>query len=183
MGDKGPKYIGKLVEFERRKIDSHGLRGFVLVVSDTLTLLNVLTDEFRLGGFTVIRNVDVTGFSILDRDTHFAHRAVRLMKRKPRARPGVDITDWKTALVSAQHRFPLLALHPEARDPGVCYIGRIARLTEKTVTLHEIDTTAAWDGLGRHRLEDLTRLEFGGGYEDALWRVAEDEGKVPPIGV
>lgn len=183
MGANEPKYIGKLVEFERRKIDAHKLRGFVLVVSDNLTLFSVLTDNFVIDGFSVIRNVDVTRFAIFDRDTHFVNRALRLKGRKPRAHPRVDINNWNAALVTAQRRFPLLTIHPEARDPDICYIGRIAKLTEKTVTLHEISPVAAWNGQRRHRLGDITRLEFGGGYEDVLWRVAEDNGGVPPIGV
>src|SRR5260221_6667661 len=174
MGSKETHHIGKLVEFERRRIDPQKLRGFVLRVCDKLTLLNILTEEYSLNGFAVIRNIDVTRFSIFDRDTQYANRVIRLNGLRPRARPSVGISNWNTALVSAQGRFPLLKIHVEVRNPEVCYVGRVAKLTEKTVTLHEIDPVGVWDGQRRHRLEDITRLDFGGGYEDALWRVAED---------
>ena len=179
---RSPPTVGSFVRFERRKLDPHRLYGFVLAVSDTLTLLNEFADFVR-GGFAVVRNADVTGYCIYDRDTYFVNRALRLKGLRPRVSPRVDIRNWSTALLTAQRRFPLITIHPETRDPGCCYIGRIARLTEKTVTLHEIDSTALWDAQHRHRLVDITKLDFGGAYEDALWRVAVEDDKVPPIGV
>jgi hypothetical protein len=28
-------------------------------------------------------------------------------------------------------------------------------------------------------MSDLTKVDFGGGYEDALWRVAKEENRIP----
>jgi hypothetical protein len=49
-------------------------------------------------------------------------------------------------------------------------------MTEKTVTLRKIDIEANWvKQPERFRLGDITRVEFGGGYETALWQVAEQD--------
>jgi hypothetical protein len=176
-------YIGTLVEFERSKIDEFELRGIVLDISEEFTLLNVLTDDFRLNGFAVIRNEYVTRYRVYDSDDYFLNRALRLKGIKPGRRPKVDLQNLAAALVSAQRLFPLITLHPEQKRRDVCYIGRIVGITEKTITLHEIEPGAEWGRPRRHRLCDITKIDFGGGYEDALWRVAVEDGHVPPIGV
>jgi hypothetical protein len=62
-------------------------------------------------------------------------------------------------------------------DPSVCYIGTVASLTEKTVTMRMIDPDARWADAKRLRFENLTKVEFGGGYEEALAMVAKDRTK------
>jgi hypothetical protein len=58
-------------------------------------------------------------------------------------------------------------------------VGAFVRSTAKTVALFEISPTAEWEKVTRFRVADITRLDFGGGYEDALWRVAAEDGRSP----
>jgi hypothetical protein len=173
------QYINQVVDFKRPKIDDEYLRGFILDYSDTLTLLNVLDSDFYLNGFTVIRNSDITHYRTYDNEDYFLNRALRLKSIKARRKPAVDLTDWKTLLLSAQKLFPLLTIHREAISNEVCYIGKLVSVTEKTFTLYEIDPSAEWDRPYRRRLSDLTKVDFGGGYEDALWRVAKEDDLIP----
>lgn len=175
------RYLKKVVDFKRSKIDEHDLRGVVLAYSDTLTLLNVLDDDFYFNGFTVFRNSDVTHCKAYDDKDHFVNRALRLKSEKPQRKPKVDLTDWKALLISAQALFPLITIHQEAIANQVCYIGRLTSMTEKMFSMYEINTNAEWDRTYRRKLIDLTRVDFGGGYEDALWRVAEEDDLIPKI--
>jgi hypothetical protein len=170
------QYLNTLVEFERKEIDPHALRGFVLGTSDDLTLLQVVTDDFALNGYTVLRNSDVTGYTVYDSPDYFLTRALRLKRIKPGRRPRVDLRSWPALLATANEKFPLVTIHREAVSNEVCYIGRVSTLGPKTFILEEIDPVAEWVGRGRYRYSDLTRVEFGGGYEDALWRVAQEAG-------
>lgn len=72
------------------------------------------------------------------------------------------------------HQFyPLITVHRESIDRGVCYIGQVEALKPKTFTLRTIDPYSEWDGKRRIRYEDVTLIEFGGNYEQGLWMYAE----------
>ncbi len=169
-------HINQIVEFDRGKLDPHLLRGFVLGYSETLTLLNELTDDYFLNGYSVIRNQDVVSYSAYDSPDYFLNRALRLKGIKPKRAPKVDISDWPHLLKTANKLFPLITIHRELISTSVCYIGTIQSTRAKTFDLFEINPDAEWDRERKYRFADLTRVDFGGGYEDALWRVAEDDG-------
>lgn len=175
------QYLNQVVDFKRPKLDEEYLRGFVLDYSDTLILLNVLDSNFYLNGFTVVRDIDVTRVRTYDNKDYFLNRALRLKSIKPKRKPRVDLANWKTLLLSAQKLFPLITIHREAISNEVCYIGKVVSATEKTVTLYDIDPRAEWDRPYRRRLSDLTKVDFGGGYEDALWRVAKEDNHIPEM--
>lgn len=69
--------------------------------------------------------------------------------------------------------FPLVTLHTEVADPDVCYIGRPVQLTSRVVT---IGPDATWDDDEWLTLAwaDVTRIDFGGDYAQALALVAGD---------
>ncbi|HZS04258.1 MAG TPA: hypothetical protein VFD58_05430 [Blastocatellia bacterium] len=173
------EYLNQVVDFKRPKIDDEYLRGFVLDYSDSLTLLNVLDHNFYLNGFTVIRNSDITGYRAYDKDDYFLNQALRLKSIKAARKPKVDLSNWASLLLTAQKLFPLLTIHREAISSNVCFVGKLVSVTEKTFTLYDIDPDANWDRPCRRKLADLTKVDFGGGYEDALWRVAKEENLIP----
>src|SRR5262245_27406909 len=92
------QYLNQIVDFRRPKLDEGYLRGFVIDQSDALTLLNVIDDNFRLNGFTVFRNSDVTRYRTYDNKDYFLNRALRLKLIAPERKPRVDLTSWKTLL-------------------------------------------------------------------------------------
>jgi hypothetical protein len=173
------EYLNQVVDFKRPKIDDEYLRGFVLDYSDSLTLLNVLDFNFYLNGFTVIRNSDITSYRTYDKGDYFLNRALRLKSIKSARKPKVDLSNWASLLLTAQKQFPLLTIHREAIARDICYIGKLVSVTEKTFTLYDIDPDANWDRAYRRKFADLTKVDFGGGYEDALWRVAKGENLIP----
>ena len=85
---------------------------------------------------------------------------------------GVDITSMKQAAASAGAEFTLITIHRERIKRGVCYIGKLLRTSQRAVTILAIDPQAEWDEAESHRLADITLLEFGGAYEDLLFRLA-----------
>jgi hypothetical protein len=96
--------------------------------------------------------------------------------RSPRTQ--VNLSEGADALiVSAASYFPLLTLYAEREDPVHCYIGRPVSWTRERLVWQEMDLDAAWgEELCEWDLSDITRVDFGGGYETALARVAELRG-------
>lgn len=173
------EYLNQVVDFKRPEIDDEWLRGFVLDYSDSLILLNVLDHNFYLNGFSVIRSSDIAKYRTYDKDDYFLNQALRLKSIKPARKPKVDLGNWAVLLGTAQNSFPLLTIHREAISRDICYIGKLVSVTEKTFTLYDIDPDANWDRARRRKFADLTKVDFGGGYEDALWRVAKEENLTP----
>jgi hypothetical protein len=105
------------------------------------------------------------------------HEAV-LKKRGIRfpRKPRVDVKSLAKLLFSANKAFPLVTIHREKADGSVCWIGRVVDLSNGRLTLLEIGPDAAWDDqLNTYRLSEITRVDFGGDYENALYLIGESK--------
>ncbi|MCA1594280.1 MAG: hypothetical protein LC754_16965 [Acidobacteria bacterium] len=168
-----------LVKLSRKPLDQFSLYGFVLSCSETLTLLHVLDkDTFTLNGYSVIRNEDVSLYAVYDRpDYYFDSRVLKLKGIKPEPKPEISIATLPELLNSINMNFPLIAIHREKISDEECFIGRLSGMTPKTFTLFEIDACGEWDRAHRYRFEDITKVNFGGGYEEALALIANEDAK------
>jgi hypothetical protein len=68
--------------------------------------------------------------------------------------------------------YPLVTIHREWRDPDIFVVGRVAQLGEDSFILRHVTVAGRWGDSGGYRYDDVTRVEFGGDYEDALALVA-----------
>ncbi len=161
-----------VVAIRRKRIDAHPLRGVVVDVGTDHALLQRLSDSIHLDGYSVFRITDVTDVELRPRYQYFYQRALRLRREWPRLPLGIDLVSIRRVIASAGTKVALLTLHREAISPDTCSIGTVRQLTEKSITLRWLTPNAKWDGDSpRYRLADVTLLEFGGEYEDALARV------------
>lgn len=149
------------------------LFGYVVGVSDDWLLLNLINgDDMHLNGYAAARLRDVKS---VRRDTSFADRAVRVRGERPAEQPDILLYDLPGLLSSADAHFSLINIQTEKKRYDECYIGRISRLTRKRLRLEEIDPRAKWRYTRRYKLKDITCVQFGSGYEEALWLVSESE--------
>jgi hypothetical protein len=157
----------QLVRFDRRFEDS-SIRGYVLDVGSEFLLLSLVSDRVRFDGFECFRISDVRN---LRPDPYAAFAEAALKKRgerKPK-RPSVNITNVKGILVSASRAFPLLTIHRERVEPDICHIGRVLNVKDGRLSLLEIGPDARWDDSAtEYRIKEITRVNFGGDYENAL---------------
>jgi hypothetical protein len=145
----------------------------VLDVGAEIALLHRLSDSIHLDGYTVFRIADVTHVNLRPCYRSFYKRALALRRERPRLPRGIDLGSLARAIATASAAFPLVTLHREAISPDTCSIGTVRQMTEKSIVLRWLTPGATWDGDSpRYRLADITLLEFGGEYEDALARVA-----------
>jgi hypothetical protein len=160
-----------------RQFEKSTIRGYVLDVGPKFFLLALVNDRVWFDGFECFRIRDVTD---LKPDPYAAFTTAALKKRrqsKPR-KPRVDVSSIETILRSAGQKFPLVTIHREEVDHGVCWIGRVIGFSRGRLSLLEINPDATWDDVPNNfRLTEITRVNFGGGYENALYSVGAD--KVP----
>jgi len=164
-----------LVEFKRGSKGMCKAAGFVAAFSDRLILLHRLDwDTFRLNGYEVIMADDVSHHRVFDSPKYWQYRAAKLFRHAPKSPKGFLLGSLQDFLKSNLKKNRLVTLHVENTKPDVCYIGPVVSVTEKTVSIEDLNCNAEWSGLRRLRLMDVTKIDFGGGYEEALAKTAPD---------
>jgi hypothetical protein len=143
--------------------------GYVLDIGPQFFLVALVSEGIRLNGFQCFRLSDVRKLQMPDKYARF-HEAV-LKKRGQRIpkKPSVVVSSLAELLLTANRAFPLVTIHREKVDADACWIGRVVDVRQGRVTLLEIGPGAIWeDDLETYRLSEITRVDFGGDYEDAL---------------
>jgi len=126
------------------------------------------SDTFRFNGYTVLRTEDISEYRFFTKAEYWQFRAVRHFHLKPIRPAGISVASFPELLKSIAQHYPLITFHPEKKNPAVCYIGPLVAITEHTVTIDDLDCNGEWSGARRMKISDVTRVDFGGGYEEAL---------------
>jgi hypothetical protein len=164
------------VRFSRR-FEAGRVRGYVLDVGPQFFLVALVSEYIRFNGFQCFRASDVKN---LEPDPYAAFAEAALKKRGLRRpkKPSVSVASVDRLLLSAARAFPLVTIHTESIDPDVCWIGRVLGINRSRVSMLEINPDATWDEAPtEHRLNEITRVDFGGDYEDALHLVGSKPGR------
>jgi hypothetical protein len=157
-----------------RTVSDDKLEAYVLDIGAAWVLVALLDGEsVRLESFTALRLHDIDEVETAGGD-RFVRRALELQGQWPPEGPPVAIAlDDAAAIVrSGAGICPLVTIHPELDDPDICFIGVAHGSADGMLELLEIDTQAEWEAeRQRHPLKDVTRIDFGGRYEEWLYRV------------
>jgi hypothetical protein len=152
-----------------RSVEDGWINGYISLVGAEFFLVCVVSGEIRFDGFQAVRFADLTKVAVPAPHHEFVERALALRKLSRPVDPKIDVKDLGGLLTSGAAVFPMVTIHRETADPDVCHIGKVVALTAKTVTLREITPDAKWERKPRrYALREVTRVDFGGSYEEAL---------------
>jgi hypothetical protein len=151
--------------------------GFVVGLSDEFVLLHVYDSYLVcLDGYCVFPLREVRKARPWDERRSFAYRALRVKGIRAAAPNGVVLDEGMPALLaSVDAHFPLTMLKLDHQHPDRCFVGRVAKLGSKSVTLRQISPGARWRRTREFRYDDITRVDFADGYAEALWLVSEED--------
>jgi hypothetical protein len=131
-----------------------------------------VSDEIGLNGFQCFRLKDVTELEVPHEYRDFVEAALERRGLSRPERPDVCLSSIEELIVSAGALFDLITIHREDLDPDGCHIGKVVSVTPPFLHLQEITPAAIWETDPiKYRLSEITRVDFGGDYEDALWLV------------
>jgi len=157
------------IRISRDELDDGWLNGFVVAVGTNLFAMELISDAIYLDGFVCLRIEDVSCAEFPAPHWSFTKSALSLRGQDVSEALPVDCSTISTVLRSIPQSAGLIAVHTEDLDSDVCHIGKIADLNEKSLTLDTISPDATWhDEQMVFELLDVTRIDFGGAYEDAL---------------
>ncbi|HLZ00354.1 MAG TPA: hypothetical protein VKT33_14945 [Candidatus Angelobacter sp.] len=158
----------QLVKFTR-SFDEGSVNGYILDIGPKFFLIALVEDASRFNGFQCIRVSDVRNLHAPDKNSLFVETALKKLNRKMPSKPRLKLETVATILASANAVFPLVTIHREQADPGICHIGLVKDVNRTHVSLLEIGMDASWDKRPtEHKLSEITRIDFGGNYEEAL---------------
>ncbi|GAA3034067.1 hypothetical protein GCM10020229_51880 [Kitasatospora albolonga] len=162
-----------LVRVHRTIPDADTIDGFVLGTNPEWTLL-AECPEVRLDGFTAIRTPDIARIRKHGDEDSLTIRALRRRGQWPPPPSPVTFDDLPGLLTSAARHHTLLTVHLEHEAPDIAWIGTVARLTRKTLRLHQIDPDARWHPRPtKFPLAAITQVAFGSHYEHTLEEFAD----------
>ncbi|MBV8632408.1 MAG: hypothetical protein JOZ83_15875 [Silvibacterium sp.] len=163
----------QLVRFSRR-FEDWQIAGYVLDVGPKFFLLALVSDRMWFDGFECFRISDIRNVKSHPY-TKFVESVLKKRKVTRLRKPKVSVASVEDLLRSAGRAFPLVTIHREQVDPDACWIGRVVQVTHNRVSFLEIGPDAVWDdALSEYGLSQITRVNFGGDYEEALYLVGGD---------
>jgi hypothetical protein len=151
----------------RSRYEHEGERGYVIGLGTRWALIQIVSDDLTDDGFLATSLEMLAEIEVVDPDESFFPRFMEMHPLAARP-PNVDLDDTRDLLQSAQRQFPLVNIETEQVHPGSCYIGRITALDEDGVVLELVSPAGEWDEEEHYPYETITRIGFGGRYEEAL---------------
>jgi hypothetical protein len=156
----------------KRTMDAQAWRGIVVGIDTEWALIQKLnTQMMRLAGYCAIRVADLER---LWWDTTFASSALKLLGERAKPQPDVLLVDLPGVLSSAGTLYPLIEVYQEPKQTHF-YVGRIVAFGEKKFTFQTVQRSGEWGVSVQLRYKNIARVEFGDGYDQALWLVARRE--------
>jgi hypothetical protein len=163
-----------LVRVRRWIADSDQREGFVVAVNRRWFLLATLSDRITLDGWSALRVKDVQAVTVYPEEDCFEVKALQARGQwPPSTAEALDMAELPDLLRSAPAVAPLLGVFREFERPDVCWIGAPLDVSDSVLSLLEVNVAGGWARKPRRfDLDDITRVDLGGGYEEALALVA-----------
>ncbi len=155
-----------IVKLWRQSINEDKQAGYVVGLSKTWVLLQEIEgDTFVLDGYKAMRLAHV---SSLKADSSFAGEYFLRRGLFPQAQPDLDLTDLHSLLDSVSENYAMFMIEREKEEPGIGFIGVAEGLTKRSLWMRKFSSKAKWIGTEKFKLKDITSINFGGGYVNAL---------------
>ncbi len=156
----------QIVKLWRQPIDKHPLEGYVVGLSNKWVLLEVIEgDPLVFDGYQTVRLADIT---LCKMDNSFVSEYFQRREVFPRTQPKVDLTDLHSLLPGVSKDYAMFVIECERVEPGICFIGVAEGLTKRSLWMKKFSSNAKWIDTEKFKLKDITSINFGGGYVNAL---------------
>jgi hypothetical protein len=160
---------GTLVCVSRAPLDCARIVGYVHHVGHQWVVLGVVGCNIRYDGFSALRLSELISIVAPYENAPFVELALSLRGESQELAEMVDCSSLTALLRTVSAAFPLVTIHREFVNQNECDIGRVEEVSPTTLVLRGIGPDARWHETPTTiDLADVTRVDFGGGYEAAL---------------
>jgi hypothetical protein len=164
---------GTIVRVYRETLEDGWADGYIQAVGKDYFALSLIDKGIRFDGYNCFRFKDITKFVSPAPYAEFVEAVLKLRHDKRPKFKALDVSSLSSLVKSVAKRFPLLTLHLENDDDGACYIGRLLSVSDDEISILQVTPAGKWEANPqRYELSTITRVDFGGAYEQALFLVA-----------
>ena len=165
--------LGSAVRIFRSGLEDGWADGYLVATGSEFFALHLVDKGIRLDGFNCFRYSDVTSTELPAPYSSFMNRVLRLRGERIADSFPFDLSTIGALLRDAGRAYPLVALHLESADPHVFDVGKILSVGDHEVSIQSITPAGEWlDDVETYALSDISRVDFGGAYEEALMLAA-----------
>jgi hypothetical protein len=147
--------------------EQHDTVGYVVGVGANWALLQLIDSHGVSDGFRALRLGTVSEVEPVDPEESLLPRVIAARPVTLEV-PDVSLDDARALLEGVRRHFALIYLVTDDLEGGAFWIGEIASLDDGGVMLRKVSATGEWADQAYYRYESITRIGFGGGYEEAL---------------
>jgi len=170
-----------LVRFTRPFDNDASTMGYVSACGPAFFLLALVNDGIWFDGFCCYRYKDVRRLRVPANNNHFVESALRKRGEQRPKMPRMSLVSVAEIVSSAGRHAAVVTIHREQVNPDVCHIGRVISADNSHITLLEIGPDAVWETQPTvYNTKEITQINFGGSYEDALVLVGGSNPKIKP---
>ncbi|KAA1376342.1 hypothetical protein [Aeromicrobium fastidiosum] len=163
---------GRIATIVRDAFELTFTDGFVLALTDDWVVLHSL-DGVYLDGIVMLRLRDISRVLFRDDDAYH-HRAIAALGETVTEFTCDDDVSVSDLLVLASARDGIFTFYCEVLEDEPLIIGRLIELRKKSFDIHYVGRDGEWaPEIERWKYRDVTRIEVGGRYLDALNRFAD----------
>ncbi len=164
---------GRIATVVRDAFELDMTDGLVVAVTDDWVVLHELAFGVHLDGLTALRLRDVSRVWFRDDDAYHRRALAGLGAEVATYEVEADV-DARGLLARAQAEGRLVAVHLEVLRDEPMTLGRLLELRRKRFVIHYLGRDGEWAREPeRWRYRDVTRVEVGGRYLEALERFGD----------
>ena len=164
---------GRIVTVVRDAFEITMTDGFVIALTDDWLVMHALDDGVYLDDIVMLQLQDVSRVWFRD-DNSYHHRAIEGLGQSIAVFECEHMASASELLNAASAMADIFAIHLEALDREPLFIGRLVKLRKKSFDLRYVGRDGVWrDHVDRLKYRDVTRIEVGGRYLEALNRFAD----------
>ncbi len=150
----------ELVTIHRERLTSFQVSGVVRQFSKRLVLVELVAETGPSQGFSLIRREDLTR---IDRNTERLRQALKKFGAVARTHPiarEIDLSEWRSAIASAQAIAPCLTLHREGIGDPITFSAKSIQLLKHLIVGEQPNPTVADEGEFALALDHLSRIDI-----------------------
>ena len=145
--------------------------GFVIDFNDHFLLIEKFDDECNYDGLSIFLRNNITRIRWSGNDIDSVFKLIDTSKRQT-DKMNIDLSSLESILQSMNKYFNHLTVHIQDIDTGICFIGQIHEMDSNAIVIHEFGSKTSLDRkFILLSLEDITRIDAGGQYENNLKRL------------
>lgn len=163
---------GRIATVVRDAFDITMTDGFVIALTDDWLVIHSL-DGVYVDDIVMLRLRDISRVWFRDDDAYH-HRAIEGLDQRVATFECDDSASASDLLKAATTRADIVAIHLEVLEGEPLFVGRLVKPRKKSFDFHYVGRDGVWaNDLDRLKYRDVTRIEVGGRYLEALNRFAD----------